>query len=128
MEKVNVKLDVKSFLTSCERAVDYLNTHRRLYIFDSFGVWEEEFRVPVRVITSRAYHALFMQNMLVPPTESEPDNFMGPGKEKPFVAFNAGVLPCNRQTDGMTSSTSFRSHLSGRNCHLGYAICRVDSQ
>merc|ERR1712107_831317 len=47
-----------------------------------------------------------MQNMLVPPTESELDNFMGSGKDKPFVIFNAGVFPCNRQTEGMTSSTS----------------------
>merc|ERR1711963_47104 len=104
--KVNVKLDYKSFLTNRERAVDYLNTRTRLYIVDGFGGWEEEFRVPVRVITSRAYHALFMQNMLVPPTEAELEKFMGTGKDKPFVIFNAGVFPCNRQTDGMTSSTS----------------------
>merc|ERR1740123_904379 len=104
--KVNVKLDQKSFLTNRERAVDYLNTRRRLYIVDGYGGWEEEFRVPVRVITSRAYHALFMQNMLVPPTESELDNFMGSGKDKPFMIYNAGVFPCNRQTEGMTSSTS----------------------
>merc|ERR1719225_1169066 len=104
--KVNVKLDYKSFLTNRERAVDYLNTRTRLYIVDGFGGWEEEFRVPVRVITSRAYHALFMQNMLVPPTEAEMEKFMGTGKDKPFVIFNAGVFPCNRQTEGMTSSTS----------------------
>merc|ERR1712151_735793 len=101
--KVNIKLDHKAFLTNRERAVDYLNTRKRLYIVDGFGGWEEEFRVPVRVITSRAYHALFMQNMLVAPTEAELDIFY---KEKPFVIFNAGVFPCNRQTEGMTSSTS----------------------
>merc|ERR1719410_1857531 len=104
--KVNVKLDIKSFLTNRERTVDYLNTRKRLYIVDGFGGWEEEFRVPVRVITSRAYHALFMQNMLVPPTEAELEKFVGTGKDKPFVIFNAGVFPCNRQTEGMTSSTS----------------------
>jgi len=104
--KVNMKLEYKSFLTNRERAVDYLNTCKRLYIVDGYGGWDEEFRVPVRVITSRAYHALFMQNMLVPPTEAELENFLGAGKEKPFVIFNAGVFPCNRQTEGMTSSTS----------------------
>merc|ERR1719437_275985 len=104
--KVNIKLSKESFLTNRERAVDYLNTRERLYIVDGFGGWEEEFRVPVRVITSRAYHALFMQNMLVPPTEAELDLFMGTGKDKPFMIYNAGVFPCNRQTEGMTSSTS----------------------
>jgi phosphoenolpyruvate carboxykinase (ATP) len=104
--KVNKKLDYKSFLTNRERAVDYLNTCKRLYVVDGYGGWEEGFRVPVRVITSRAYHALFMQNMLVPPTDAELENFLGPNSEKPFVIFNAGVFPCNRQTEGMTSSTS----------------------
>mmetsp|Transcript_74739 Transcript_74739/g.169278 ORF Transcript_74739/g.169278 Transcript_74739/m.169278 type:complete len:634 (+) Transcript_74739:110-2011(+) len=103
--KVNMKLTRASFLTNRERAVDYLNTQKRLYVVDGYGGWDHEYRVPVRVITSRAYHALFMQNMLVPPTEEELANFEK-GGEKPFVIFNAGVFPANRQTEGMTSSTS----------------------
>jgi phosphoenolpyruvate carboxykinase (ATP) len=103
--KVNIPLDYKSFLTNRERAVDYLNTRRRLYIVDGWGGWDHDYRVPVRVITSRAYHALFMQNMLVVPTKEESEMFMS-GKVKPFVILNAGVFPCNRQTEGMTSSTS----------------------
>lgn len=99
--KVNIKLKIESFLTNRERAVDFLNLQKRLYVVDGFGGWEEDYRVPVRVITSRAYHALFMQNMLVPPREDEMHHF-----KDPFVIFNAGVFPCNRQTDGMTSSTS----------------------
>jgi len=43
--------------------------------------------------------------MLVPPTEEELVNFEK-GGEKPFVIFNSGVFPANRQTEGMTSSTS----------------------
>jgi phosphoenolpyruvate carboxykinase (ATP) len=99
--KVNIKLSKESFLTNRERAVDYLNTRERLYIIDGFGGWDKEYRVPVRVITTRAYHALFMQNMLVPPTQEELSEF-----EDPFVIFNAGVFPANRRTEGMTSSTS----------------------
>merc|ERR1740133_772742 len=103
--KVNVKLDYKSFLTNRERAIDYLNTRKRLYVVDGYGGWDEAYRVPVRVITSRAYHALFMQNMLVPLQEHELANFEK-GREKPFIIYNAGVFPANRQTSGMTSSTS----------------------
>jgi phosphoenolpyruvate carboxykinase (ATP) len=98
---VNIKLSKESFLTNRERAVDYLNTRERLYIIDGFGGWDKEYRVPVRVITTRAYHALFMQNMLVPPTQEELSQF-----DDPFVIFNAGVFPANRRTEGMTSSTS----------------------
>jgi len=104
--KVNMKLKYESFLTNRERAVDYLNLQKKLYVVDGFGGWEESYRVPVRVITSRAYHALFMQNMLVPPAEDELHLFERTGADKPFVIFNAGVFPCNRQTEGMTSSTS----------------------
>mmetsp|Transcript_153375 Transcript_153375/g.271907 ORF Transcript_153375/g.271907 Transcript_153375/m.271907 type:complete len:631 (-) Transcript_153375:119-2011(-) len=104
--KVNMKLDYKAFLTNRERAVDYLNLQKRLYVVDGFGGWEEAYRIPVRVITSRAYHALFMQNMLVPPRPEELVEFEKGGAQKPFVIFNAGVFPCNRQTEGMTSSTS----------------------
>eukprot|EP00927_Polykrikos_kofoidii_P044710 TRINITY_DN385_c0_g1_i5.p1 TRINITY_DN385_c0_g1~~TRINITY_DN385_c0_g1_i5.p1 ORF type:complete len:645 (-),score=136.08 TRINITY_DN385_c0_g1_i5:201-2135(-) len=103
--KVNIKLPLKSFLTNRERAIDYLNVQKRLYIVDGYGGWDKDYRVPVRVITSRAYHALFMQNMLVPPTDEELANFEK-GGEKPFIIFNAGVFPANRQTEGMTSSTS----------------------
>jgi len=104
--KVNVELDLKSFMTNRERAVDYLNLQKKLYVVDGFGGWEPEYRIPVRVITSRAYHALFMQNMLVPPTPEQLIEFEKGGAQKPFVIFNAGVFPCNRQTAGMTSSTS----------------------
>merc|ERR1740123_2316377 len=104
--KVNMKLKYESFLTNRERAVDYLNLQKQLYIIDGYGGWDENYRVPVRVITSRAYHALFMQNMLVPPTEEELVNFETGSAQKPFIILNAGVFPCNRQTEGMTSSTS----------------------
>merc|ERR1719284_1822464 len=40
--------------------------------------------------------------MLVPPTEQELETDF----HKPFLIFNAGVFPANRQTEGMTSSTS----------------------
>jgi len=104
--KVNIKLDPGAFLINRERAVDYLNTQKRVYVVDGFAGWDEEYRIPIRVITSRAYHALFMQNMLVPPTSAELELFEANAFPRPFVIFNAGCFPCNRHTAGMTSSTS----------------------
>jgi len=108
--KVNVKLTDQTFMTNRERAVDYLNTQKKLYIVDGFAGWGagwgKKYRVPIRVITSRAYHALFMQNMLVMPNKDELVEFGPNAKEKPFVIYNSGCFPCNRQTEGMTSSTS----------------------
>ncbi len=37
-------------------------------------------RLKVRVVTSRAYHALFMHNMLIRPTADELANFGEPGE------------------------------------------------
>jgi phosphoenolpyruvate carboxykinase (ATP) len=40
----------------------------------------------VRVVTERAYHALFMHNMLIRPTEDELADFGEPD----FIIYNAG--------------------------------------
>jgi len=115
--KVNVPLGEKSFLTNRERAVDYLNVQKKLYIVDGYAGygarWGKKYQLPIRIITTRAYHALFMQNMLVMPTKEELARDFGPNApRKPFVVYNAGCFPCNRQTEGMTSSTSVSVHFA----------------
>ena len=101
--KVNMKLDIKSFLTNRERAVDYLNLQDRLYVVDCWAGWEKDYRLPIRIVTSRAYHALFMQNMLIPIKPEEQQEFLA---QKPFLILNAGCFPANRFTEGMSSATS----------------------
>jgi phosphoenolpyruvate carboxykinase (ATP) len=99
---VNFPLDEATFMINRERAKDYLNTRDRLYVIDAFAGWDPKYRMKVRVVCSRAYHALFMHNMLIPPTDIELANFGDPD----FVIYNAGRFPANRYTTGMTSSTS----------------------
>jgi phosphoenolpyruvate carboxykinase (ATP) len=67
---VNIKLDPHSFLINRERAIDYLNTRERLYVVDGYGGWDEGYRLKIRVICARAYHALFMHNMLIRPSDA----------------------------------------------------------
>jgi phosphoenolpyruvate carboxykinase (ATP) len=85
-----------------ERAVDYLNTRNRIFIIDGYAGWDPAYRIKVRVICARAYHALFMRNMLIRPTEAELESYGNPD----FVIINAGQFPANRYTEGMTSRTS----------------------
>lgn len=99
---VNIKMSETSFMVNRERAIDYLNTRSRLYVFDGFAGWDAKYRIKVRVVCARAYHALFMRNMLIRPTEEELASFGEPD----FTIFNAGQFPANRYTTGMTSSTS----------------------
>ncbi|KAI7867123.1 phosphoenolpyruvate carboxykinase [ATP] [Spinellus fusiger] len=99
---VNTKMSEQVFLINRERAIDYLNTRPRLYVFDGYAGWDPKYRIKVRVVASRAYHLLFMRNMLIRPTEDELENFGTPD----FTIFNAGEFPANRYTTGMTSTTS----------------------
>ncbi|KAJ2561391.1 Protein kinase C-like 1 [Coemansia sp. RSA 1822] len=99
---VNKKLSEESFAVNYERATNYLNTRERLYVFDGFAGWDTRYRIKVRVVCARAYHALFMNNMLIRPTADELANFGEPD----FTIVNAGQFPANRFTKGMTSPTS----------------------
>ncbi|MEM1323100.1 MAG: phosphoenolpyruvate carboxykinase (ATP) [Bacteroidota bacterium] len=104
---INIELDEHTFSINHERAIDYLNTRERLFVVDAFAGWDEQYRIKVRVICTRAYHALFMQNMLIMPTATELDNFGDPD----YVIFNGGGFPANRYTSKMTSKTSIDVNL-----------------
>ncbi|KAF9439004.1 Protein kinase C-like 1, partial [Entomortierella beljakovae] len=99
---VNTKLSEHAFLINHERAVDYLNTRERLYVFDGFAGWDPKYRIKIRVVSARAYHCLFMRNMLIRPTDDELESYGEPD----FTILNAGAFPANRYTTGMTSNTS----------------------
>lgn len=107
---INIPIDEAAFLINRERAIDYLNTRRKLYVVDGFAGWDPEFRAKIRVICSRPYHALFMHIMLIRPTREELADFGEPDA----VIFNAGQFPANRRTHGMTSKTSVDLCLDAR--------------
>ncbi len=100
--RINIKLDHDTFLVNRERAFDYLNTRERLYVVDGYAGWDPDHRIKVRIVCSRAYHALFMHNMLMRVPEDELDDFGEPD----YTIYNAGEFPCNRFTSYMTSKTS----------------------
>ena len=99
---INIKLDPHSFVINRERAIDYLNTRERLYIVDGYAGWDPTYQLKIRVICARAYHALFMHNMLIRPNSAQLESFGEPD----YVIYNAGGFPANRHTAGMTSPTS----------------------
>jgi phosphoenolpyruvate carboxykinase (ATP) len=99
---VNFPLDELSFKINRQRAVDYLASRDRVYIVDGYAGWDPEQRLKIRVICSRAYHALFIQTMLIRPNQQDLISFGEPD----YVIFNAGAFPANPFTAGMTSRTS----------------------
>lgn len=98
----NIKMQQNTFIINRETTINYLNSMNLLFVFDGYAGWEKENRLKVRVICTRPYHALFMHNMLIRPTQEELLNFGDPD----FTIYNAGVFPCNRFLSDMTSSTS----------------------
>ena len=99
---INMPIEEHTFDVNRERAIDYLNMLDRLYVIDGFGGWDPKERIKVRIICPRPYHALFMWNMLIRPTEEELADFGEPD----YTVFNAGSFPANHNTPGMTSKTS----------------------
>ena len=89
--------------------MDYLNTRNRIYVIDGYAGWDERYRVNVRVVCARAYHALFMRNMLIRPRKEELEHF-----HPDYVIYNAGSFPANRFTEGMTSATSVAINFADR--------------
>ncbi|MCO5204321.1 MAG: phosphoenolpyruvate carboxykinase (ATP) [Anaerolineae bacterium] len=99
---VNIAIEERTFAANRERAIDYLNTLDKLYVVDGYGGWDPNEQIKVRIICTRPYHALFMWNMLIRPTDEQLAQFGEPD----YVVFNAGQFPANRYTTGMTSKTS----------------------
>jgi phosphoenolpyruvate carboxykinase (ATP) len=100
--KVNIPLERDSFLANKKIATDYLNTCPRLYVLDCYAGWNPKHRIKVRVICSRPYHALFMKNMLIRPTEEELKEY----GEPEYTILNAGSAEANPNIKGVTSKTS----------------------
>ncbi len=99
---VNRPLSPQSFRMNRNRAVDYLNRCPRIYVIDGYAGWDPRYQIKVRVVCSRPYHALFMQNMLIRPTEEQLSTFGKPD----CVIFNAGAFPADPEVPGVTSETS----------------------
>jgi phosphoenolpyruvate carboxykinase (ATP) len=99
---VNIKMDEHTFDINRQRAIDYLNTRTRMYVVDGYAGWDKQYQIKVRVICTRPYHALFMNNMLIRPSEAELETFSEPD----YVIYNAGEFPANVFTTHMKSRTS----------------------
>ncbi len=91
---VNMPTTEDRFAGLQRRAVESLNTCPRLYVVDGYAGWDGEHRLKVRTIAARPYHALFMHNMLIRPTEDELAEFGEPD----FLILNAGQFPATIRT------------------------------
>ncbi len=99
---VNIEMPDRDFMANRELALKYLNERERVYVIDGFAGWDPKYRVKVRVICARAYHALFMHNMLMRPTPEELADFGEPD----YTIYNAGGCSANLDVPSVSSKTS----------------------
>ena len=99
--EINVPLSEDSFSEVRERAVEFLDTCDHLYVLDAFAGWDPDNQLKIRIICSRAYHALFMHNMLIRPTAKQLKEFGKPD----YTIFNAGQQLADESVEGVGSKT-----------------------
>ncbi|MGY0399427.1 MAG: phosphoenolpyruvate carboxykinase (ATP) [Ostreibacterium sp.] len=99
---INIPFPESSHEKNRHVAVDFFNQCKRLYVIDGYAGWDKNDQIKIRVITSRAYHALFMHNMLIRPTKEQLLAFGQPD----YVIYNAGECDADTSVEGVQSTTS----------------------
>ncbi len=99
---INIPLSQESHNLNKDIAIKFLNEKDKIFVLDGFAGWDNGYRIKVRVITSRPYHALFMHNMLIRPTAEELLNFGEPD----YIIYNAGQQKADTNVEGVTSDAS----------------------
>ena len=99
--EVNLPMPDSSYDQVRKLAIDFLDGSDRLYVVDAYAGWDPNNRLKVRIICSRAYHALFMHNMLIRPTSAQLSEFGEPD----YVIFNAGQQIADSSVEGVDSET-----------------------
>lgn len=97
-------MQASSFNLLSELAKSYLNTRRKLYVVDGYAGWDPENRIRIRVICTRSYHALFMTNMLIKPTQAELDRDFQDGAD--YYIFNAGEFRASKHIPEVVNDTA----------------------
>ncbi len=98
---INVALTDDSYDQVRQRAIDFLDEADHLYVLDAFAGWDPGTQIKVRIVCSRAYHALFMHNMLIRPTAKQLEEFGEPD----YVIYNAGQQSADKSVEGVETDT-----------------------
>ncbi len=122
--KVNIPLPPSSYKANWARASDFLNTLKTLYLVDGYLGWDVKSRMKIRIICSLPYHALFMTNMLIPPsTDAELTEF---DKGADFTILDAGNFKADPGVVGVGQKASvainFNELLDATERELEYAL------
>jgi phosphoenolpyruvate carboxykinase (ATP) len=97
---VNRELDEENFHGLRGKVVAHLEQGPVLYVIDAFAGADPAHRIGVRVVTDRAYHALFAKTLFIDPTEDELDVF-----DADALVLHAPALEADPVEDGTRTGT-----------------------
>lgn len=99
--KENIKISEHSFEIVYHKISEYLSGRDRLYVFDGFAGADEKYSLPIRVINEYASQNLFMNNMLIRPTEEQLTRFA-----EEFTVISAPGLKLDAKECGINSEAA----------------------
>ena len=111
---VNRPLDEEKFFGLRDKVVAYLNVQPVLYVVDAFAGADPAQRIGVRVITNRAYHALFAKTLFIEPIDDDLDTF-----EADALVLHAPALEAEPEEDGTRTGTFVALHPSRTEVLIG---------
>ncbi len=88
--------------------------NRDLYVQDLYAGADPDYRLPVRVVSESAWHAMFAANMFIQPGHGELQDFV-PG----FTVLHAPYLHADPERDGTNSQTFIVVHFGRRLVLIG---------
>jgi len=111
---VNRELAEDKFDGLRDKVVAYLEHRPVLYIVDAFAGADPAHRIGVRVVTDRAYHALFAKTLFIDPIDDELDEF-----EADALVLHAPDLEADPAEDGTRTGTFVVLHPSRTEVLIG---------
>lgn len=97
--KVNRPFTQKNFDKIHERFLKHFEG-KDVFVQDLWGGSDENYRLPVRIVTETAWHSLFAKTMLIDPTADERKNFM-----PEFTILQAPSFKADPDSEGTNSKT-----------------------
>jgi phosphoenolpyruvate carboxykinase (ATP) len=96
---VNLPFSADKFAHLLERASAFFGLHES-FVFDGFAGADPRYRLPIRVLTTTPWHALFAQTLFLRPSEAE---LRGPF-ESGITVIDCGALGALPETEGTRSN------------------------
>jgi phosphoenolpyruvate carboxykinase (ATP) len=112
--EVNHSVDEATFDRMHQKVIGYLNKQKELYVRNVFACADPAYRMPVRFVSTSAWHTLFVYNMFIRPKTDELQGF-----DPEFTVLHAPELQADPKKDGLRSGTFILVHLTKKMILVG---------